>query len=203
MKTILISFLLLAGLAICQLDCKDNSECPLGYFCAKAEGDCTGLGTCTKKPTVCPDVWDPVCGCDGQTYANACYAAYFGINVAYKGECPSLCSDNGDCPEGYYCAKAEGDCNGSGTCTKNPTVCPDVWDPVCGCNFLTYGNACEAAAAGVNVRYAGPCKAACVNPPLADLNGDCWVDMQDLALFARDWLSCGLDAPEYCFDVMP
>jgi hypothetical protein len=32
-----------------------------------------------------------------------------------------------------------------------PQGCPDVWQPVCGCDEVTYGNACEAEAVGMNV----------------------------------------------------
>jgi hypothetical protein len=38
---------------------------------------------------MCPDIWAPVCGCDGNTYANGCVAAGARINVAYEGECAS------------------------------------------------------------------------------------------------------------------
>ena len=31
----------------------------------------------------------------------------------------------------------------------------------------------------------------CIEPPIADLNGDCRVDLADLAMFAAEWLTCG------------
>ena len=64
------------------------------------------------------------------------------------------------CGEGLYCAMAEGTCNvadGSGTCTRRPTTCTEQHDPVCGCDDRTYGNACNAAMAGINVGSHGEC----------------------------------------------
>ncbi len=41
----------------------------------------------------------------------------------------------------------------------NPNiVCTKQYDPVCGCNNKTYGNACMAGAAGVRVVAKGECK---------------------------------------------
>ena len=41
-------------------------------------------------PQTCPYHWDPVCGCDGVTYANACAARAEGINVAQAGGCMAV-----------------------------------------------------------------------------------------------------------------
>ncbi len=56
----------------------------------------------------------------------------------------------------------------------------------------------------------------CINPPTMDMNGDCKVDFVDFAMFAEDWLdgngftslailtsewlNCGLDPPEACWE---
>ncbi len=70
---------------------------------------------------------------------------------------PESCMDNSACGPGVYCAKPADDCEGPGQCTPMPETCPLTYAPVCGCDSVTYTNACTAAMNGVNVAYEGEC----------------------------------------------
>ncbi|MDM8007941.1 MAG: Kazal-type serine protease inhibitor domain-containing protein [Phycisphaerae bacterium] len=140
-----------------QYQCWDNFQCPFDHYCDKADGDCSGLGSCQLKPDYCSLWVDLVCGCDGHTYSNSCFAAMWGVSVAYPGECGVICQDNSTCEPGEYCRKEPGDCEGIGYCADLPDGCWEYWNPVCGCDGMTHSNASCAALYGVNVAYDGPC----------------------------------------------
>jgi hypothetical protein len=72
--------------------CFSNDDCGwLTEYCQKPAGFCNGEGICVERPHACVDIWLPVCGCDGNTYGNDCYAAANGVSVAYLGECREPC----------------------------------------------------------------------------------------------------------------
>lgn len=167
--------------------CPDGQFCDVaqgdGCYVSDAQGVCVDVQSPCPRVTVDAQV----CGCDGKTYASECIANQNGMSVDYDGPCQAACTSTNDCSfgevcdagtcapgptvcggiqgiqcgQGQYCdydqKTACGDSDFQGTCRTVPFICPDIYEPVCGCNGQTYDNQCWAQQHGVDYRYEGPC----------------------------------------------
>ena len=70
---------------------------------------------------------------------------------------PGGCLADTDCHVGEFCDHESCDAASPGGCSSIPEVCPAIYDPVCGCDGLTYSNDCERKQAMVGLAHAGVC----------------------------------------------
>jgi hypothetical protein len=105
--------------------CFGNDGCDPFHYCLLDDCDAES-GICVLRPVLCPNYWHPVCGCDGVTYSNGCYAAREGVNVAHDGPC----SCTGDFDENGFIDVADlfFVLQHWGPCPDPPAPCPgDVY----------------------------------------------------------------------------
>lgn len=149
-----------------------GDTCGEDQFCDFSEaamcGYADGTGVCAPRPEVCTAHVDPVCGCNGVTYSNACMAQSARVDVLHSGACDGeptevACGARlGDtCGADEFCDFSEsamcGYADGTGVCAPRPEVCTALYDPVCGCDGRTYSNACSAMSHRVDVLHDGEC----------------------------------------------
>jgi hypothetical protein len=122
-------------------------SCPEGEYCQYPPGTCDlvgATGNCVSIPTGgCGEIYQPVCGCDGKTYANQCEMQVGQVSMDHEGECEEAClglggsftdfETEGKCCPGLAAAQ---DClleNGACTCPNCPCfICLPCGDGLCG-----------------------------------------------------------------------
>lgn len=100
-----------------------GNTCQPNEFCDFERDGCDyadATGICRARPgELCADVFEPVCGCDGQTYGNLCEAQRGGVDAARAGACEDpndicgLPAESGECDgafQRWYFNAGSGQC---------------------------------------------------------------------------------------------
>ncbi len=141
---------------------------------------------------ICPEIWDPVCGADGETYSNSCYADCEGVNYYMDGE---MNNDNPcnpmECYQGEWleividCAEQMGvPCDG-GLYVSPP-------EGVCCSTCVQYGDSNEDGV--LNVLDVVVLVDSILNPngdfsPISDCNGDGVLNVLDVVVLVDSILN--------------
>lgn len=129
--------------------------CAAGKLCV-FDTTCGTVGHCVPEPSACDAVSAPVCGCDGEPYANDCEARRADVAVQHAGPCDAVtqfaCGPF-QCSQGTYCLdkSADGDVLWPYACLTLPAACSGT----ASCKCLGDVKACfggyDCAASGVGV----------------------------------------------------
>jgi hypothetical protein len=157
--------------------CSVNADCAIEEYCQKAVGDCGGQGNCEVKPTECPLISDPICGCDGMTYENACAAAALGVSVNYLGECIVECAHS-PCVTGGPLDSTCDPCVET-VCAADDVCCLSEWDSLCVEEAVSLcGISCPEATCAWVDSCGGQAPGGCWCDAECCVNGDCCSDAE-------------------------
>lgn len=141
--------------------------------------DVSGPATCVDPGLVdpdmfCPEIFEPVCGCDGVTYSNSCVAAYSGGVTSWE-EGPCIVIEYGGCTYPLACNYDPGAAFEDGSCTFPPVSCAwsDEW--AAGCTYADADNYDENALIDDGSCSWTPCSTCA-----GDMNGDGAVSVGDI-----------------------
>jgi hypothetical protein len=67
-------------------DADEDGYSPRGGACGPI--DCNDLDPEINPGVQCPEIYAPVCGVDGKTYSNTCFAKQHCVQIKHEGECP-------------------------------------------------------------------------------------------------------------------
>lgn len=107
-----------------------QTDCPLPPKCI-----IPGEVEIPEKPTSCITLWDPVCGKNGKTYSNKCFAEIAKVEIDYEGIC-KVPPATGITPKPGVCIQVITPAiSPDGICKEfpNPCVVPEGWKKVDKC----------------------------------------------------------------------